>query len=199
MFQNLPLPAAQEVLWQQKRCESLHCHEERWGSVQSSVIVFSLAHVIMISSPKWKNHCEGPQYNTRNQFIRAIGRLIRNINKERRTDGVHGLPNIWQTVISKRAAILKVHKCCSPVIKAISEISKCCNYFSSNPCKYAISLGKENGKDYNKTRACSLVGMEFYTSNPNLGFYVPFLVCATHIEFNDGNTKFRHGTFDDCP
>ena len=48
------------------------------------------------------------RYNTRNKLIRAIGRSIRNINKDGRTDGVRRLPNIWQKVISKGTTILKV-------------------------------------------------------------------------------------------
>ena len=30
--------------WQQQRCDSLHCHEEWWGSVPSYVVVFSWVH-----------------------------------------------------------------------------------------------------------------------------------------------------------
>ena len=41
-------------------------------------------------------------------------------------DGVRRLPNIWQKVINKGATILKIHKCCTPVNKAESEILKCC-------------------------------------------------------------------------
>ena len=36
-----------------ERCDSLHCHEEWWGSVPPSVVVFSWVHAIMISSPKF--------------------------------------------------------------------------------------------------------------------------------------------------
>ena len=43
------------------------------------------------------------------------------------------LPNIWQKVIHKGATILKVHKCCTPVNEAMSEISNCCHYFLSSP------------------------------------------------------------------
>ena len=38
-----------------------------------------------------KNHCEGSGANTRDEFIRAIGRSIRNINKGVRIDGVQRL------------------------------------------------------------------------------------------------------------
>ena len=41
MFQNLSLPAVQEFPWQQQWCDSLHCHEEWWGYVSPSVVVFS--------------------------------------------------------------------------------------------------------------------------------------------------------------
>ena len=33
---------------------------KRWGSVPPSVVVCSWVHAITISSPKWRNHCEGP-------------------------------------------------------------------------------------------------------------------------------------------
>ena len=36
--------------------------------------------------------------------------------------------------------IEEVHKCCTPVNKAMSEISYCCHYFLSNPC-----INKEPG------------------------------------------------------
>ena len=39
--------------------------------------------------------------NTRDEFIRAIGRSIRNINKDGLADGVRRLPNIWRKVINK--------------------------------------------------------------------------------------------------
>ena len=55
-----PIAGGSRDLWQQQRCDSLHCHEEWWGSVTPSVVVFSWVHAITISSPKWKNHCESP-------------------------------------------------------------------------------------------------------------------------------------------
>ena len=39
--------------------------------------------------------------NTREELIRAIGRSMRNINKEARADAVRRLPNIWQKEINK--------------------------------------------------------------------------------------------------
>ena len=72
------------------------------------------------------------RYNTRDELIRTIGQSIRNINKDVRADGIRRLPNIWQKVINNGATILKVHKCCIPVNKAMSEISNCCHYFLSN-------------------------------------------------------------------
>ena len=84
---------------------------------------------------KVKEPLRGTRYNTRDEIIHDIGRSIRNINKDGRAeDGVRRLPNIWQKMINKGATILKVHKCCTPVNKAMSEISNCCHYFSSNCC-----------------------------------------------------------------
>ena len=82
---------------------------------------------------KVKEPLRGTRYNTRDELTRAIGRSIRNINKDGRANGVRRLPNIWQTVINKAATVLKVHKCCTPVSKAMSEISNSFDYFSSNP------------------------------------------------------------------
>ena len=65
-----------------------------------------------------RNRC-----NTRGELIHAIGRSIRNINKDGRADGVRRLPNNWKKVINEGAITLKVHKCCTPVNKAMSEIS----------------------------------------------------------------------------
>ena len=50
---------------------------------------------------KLKEPLQGTRYNTRDKLIRAIGRSIRNINKDGRADGVRRLPNIWQKAINK--------------------------------------------------------------------------------------------------
>ena len=68
------------------------------------------------------------------ELIRAIGWAIRNINKDGRAYGVRRLPNIWQKVINKGVAILKVLTNCTSVNKAMSEISNCCHYFVANHC-----------------------------------------------------------------
>ena len=46
---------------------------------------------------KVKEPLRGTQYNTREELTLAIGRAIRNINKDRRADGVRGLPNICKS------------------------------------------------------------------------------------------------------
>ena len=43
---------------------------------------------------KVKEPLRGTRYNTRDELIRTVGRLIRNINKDRRFDGVQRLSNI---------------------------------------------------------------------------------------------------------
>ena len=50
---------------------------------------------------KVKEPLRGTRFITRDEFIRAIGRSVRNINKDGRVDGVLRLPNIWKNVISK--------------------------------------------------------------------------------------------------
>ena len=49
---------------------------------------------------KVKDPLRGTRYNTIDE-LRAIGRAIRNINKDGRADSVRRLPNIWQKVINK--------------------------------------------------------------------------------------------------
>ena len=43
----------------------------------------------------------------RNEFIRAIGRSIWNINKDRHADDVRRLPNIWQKVMNNEGAYIE--------------------------------------------------------------------------------------------
>ena len=50
---------------------------------------------------KVKELLRGTRYHTRYEFIHAVGRSIRNINKDGYADGVQRLPNIWQKVINK--------------------------------------------------------------------------------------------------
>ena len=123
-------------------CSRIYHFQRRKRSVTAEVRLLALSwrmmefcttkccrflYAITISSPKWKNLCAW--HNTRDEFIRAIGRSVRNINKYGLAYGVRRLPNIWQKVINKGATILKVHKCCTPV--NIRNIS--CHYFLSKP------------------------------------------------------------------
>ena len=41
---------------------------------------------------KVKELLRGTRYNTRGELRRAIGRLMRNVNKDGRADGVHAVP-----------------------------------------------------------------------------------------------------------
>ena len=50
---------------------------------------------------KVKEPLRGTQYNTRDEFIHAIGRSVWNIDKVVCADGVQRLLNIWQRVINK--------------------------------------------------------------------------------------------------
>ncbi|KAJ4449293.1 hypothetical protein ANN_00691 [Periplaneta americana] len=51
---------------------------------------------------KVKEPLRGTRYNTRDELIRALGRSIRNINKDGRADDVRRLPNIWQKVAESK-------------------------------------------------------------------------------------------------
>ena len=124
---EFPTASGTRGQWQQQ-CDSLHCHEEWWGSVPPSVIVFYWVHVITISLTKWKNHYEGPD-TTQEMNLSVLGQSMREINKNGRADSVRRLPNVWKNVINMGATILKVHKWCSLLNKAISEISNCFYYF----------------------------------------------------------------------
>ena len=102
--------------------------------------------------PKVKEPLRRTRYNTRDELIRAIGRSIRNINKDGRADGVRRLPNISQKVINKRGDYIEgsLYKCCTPVNKAMSEISNCCHYFLSNPftkSKLILHSEADTGRD----------------------------------------------------
>ena len=91
---------------------------------------------------KVKEPLRGTQYKTRDELIRTTGLSIGNINKEGRTDNILRVRNIWRRVISKGGDYIedKLHKCCTPVDKAMPEISKCCRYFLSNPCIFFLFL-----------------------------------------------------------
>ena len=86
-------------------------------------------HAITISSQKWKNHWEGPGI-AHDEFMRAIWRSIRNMNKDGRADGVRRLLNIWQNLI-KEATLLKLCKCCTLWIKPCQKYRIVANTFYS--------------------------------------------------------------------
>ena len=67
---------------------------------------------------KVKEPLRGTQYNTRDEFIHAIGWSIWNHEKYGCTDGVQFLPNIWKKVINMGTIIFKVHKCGTTMNKA---------------------------------------------------------------------------------
>ena len=122
-------------LWQCKESHYCCCHKPlallaMWDS-GTSTDMSSCDYDLLakVKEPLW-----GTRYNIRDELIHIIGRSIQNINKDGHSDGVWCVPNIWQKMINKGEAVLKVHKCCTPVNKAISEISNCCHYFLSNPC-----------------------------------------------------------------
>ena len=60
MFQNLPLPAVQEVHdYSSSSVTPYITTKNDESSLLRSIIVFSWVHTITISSSQWKNHCEG--------------------------------------------------------------------------------------------------------------------------------------------
>ena len=91
--------------------------------------------------------------NTRDELIRAMVWSILNINKDGRAGGARRLPNIWQKMINKGETILKVYKCCTPVNKAMSEVSFCHN-FSPNSC---IQSKFEGQNRYDLIETCIVI------------------------------------------
>ena len=128
-------------------CKESHscCHGptaplEMWDSETSTVLS---RYESMRLFAKVKEPLRGTWYNTRDELIRAIGQAIRNINKDGRAHDLR-LPNIWQMVLNKGATILKVHKCCTPVYKAMSEILNFSHYFSSTLVYLGHSIISDN-------------------------------------------------------
>ena len=90
-----PIATGARGPWQQQRCDSLNCNEEWWGSAPpSGPCDYDL--FVKIKEP-----LRGTRYNTRDELIHAIGRSVRNNNKDEGADGVRRLPNIWKKVINK--------------------------------------------------------------------------------------------------
>ena len=126
IFQNLPLPAAQQVRDSSGVTPCIVMTND--GVLYQVPFSPESMRLRSLRQSEKKNTARDPVQQKRRTY-HAIGRSIRNINKDGRTNGVRRLPNIWQKVINKGAAILKVHKCCIPANKAMSKIWNCCHYF----------------------------------------------------------------------
>ena len=88
-------PAATLLCQSPTVCRTFAFHRERAPySLDMSPCVYYLF-------AKVKEPLRGTRYSTRDELIHAIGRSIRKINNDGRTDGVRRLPNIWQEVINK--------------------------------------------------------------------------------------------------
>ena len=91
MFQNLPMPAVQEV------CDSS-------SGVNPCIVMKSDSVLYHQVSPfsdlftKVKELLRGTWYNTRDELIHAIVLSVWNTNENGCTDGVQRLPNIWQKI-----------------------------------------------------------------------------------------------------
>ncbi|KAJ4426343.1 hypothetical protein ANN_27157 [Periplaneta americana] len=78
---------------------------------------------------KVKEPLRGTRHNTRDELIRAIGRSIRNTNKDGRADGVRRLPNIWQKLDKRILAVV-----CNGTKAASTQFNI--------PIAYACNLGR---------------------------------------------------------
>ena len=100
MFQNLPLPAAQEVRDSSGVTPCIGIKKDEFCTTKCRRFLLSPRDYDLFA--KVKEPLQGTWYNTRDELIHAIGRSIWNINKDGWANGVRRLPNIWQKVINKR-------------------------------------------------------------------------------------------------
>ena len=98
----------------------------------STIFTWYESMVIMISLPKWKNHCEEPSITQR--WIYTCYRVVNTEHHEDGcADGERHLPNIWQKVINKEGAtILKVHKLILKIFISDGHIDD--NFWEKNLC-----------------------------------------------------------------
>ena len=127
MFQDFPLPAPQDILDSSGTTPCIVMNND--GVLYHKMSSFSPESMRLQSLHQSERTTvrDTVQHKTWTCLC-----YIWNINKDGLADSVRRLPNIWQKVINKGDAVLKVHKCCTPVNKAKSEISNCCHYFLSN-------------------------------------------------------------------
>ena len=133
IFQNLPFPAAQ-AFRDSSSGVTPFIVKKNYGVLYYQALLFSPESMWFHLFTKVKEPLWEARYSTRDEPIRAIGRPILNINKDGPADGAWRFPNIWQKVVNKRTPALKVHKSCTPVNKAMSEISNNCHFFLFNLC-----------------------------------------------------------------
>ena len=89
-------------------------------------------HAITISSPKWRTTAWDPVPHRRWSY--QCYRAVNTEHQQRWARWWFTTPSKHlEKVINKVVTILNVHKCCTTVNKAMSEISNC-YYFLSNPC-----------------------------------------------------------------
>ena len=141
MFQNLPLPAAQEARDSSGATPSI-VMENDGGFLLPSVVVFSWVHAITISSPKWRNYFEGTSTTQGINLSVLYGSQCgtwTNMDALMVYDAFQTFEKGWKI---REETILKAYKCCTSVNKAISEILNWCYYFLSNPCiqRYPITF-----------------------------------------------------------
>ena len=98
MFQNLPLPATQESMTAAVWFLTLSWRMMGFSTTKSRRFLLSSCYYDLFA--KVKEPPRETRYNIRYELIRAVGRSIRNINKDRRIEGVRFLPNIGQKVIN---------------------------------------------------------------------------------------------------
>ena len=96
-FQNLPLPAAQEVRDSSGVTPCIVMKTDGFCTTKCRRFLPSTIDYDLFV--KVKEPVRGTRYNTRDELIRATGQSIQNTNKYGRADGVRRLPNIWQKVI----------------------------------------------------------------------------------------------------
>ena len=92
MFQNLPLPGAQEVRDSSGVTTCIVMKNDGVLSIKCSRFLLNPCDYDLFA--KVKEPLQETRYNARDELIRAIVQLIRNVNKDGRTHSVRRLSNI---------------------------------------------------------------------------------------------------------
>ena len=124
-FQNLPLPVVQEV--RDSSSGEITCIVVKLGFCTTKCRRFLLSPCDCNFFAETQEHCEGPG-TTQEMNLSVLQGGQYGTSTKMDAQMVYD-SFYWQKLIRKEATILNVSKCCTPVNKAISEISYYYHYF----------------------------------------------------------------------